>query len=123
MLFFPQTYPQAVVELFPALASVCMRMLRRLGARRTAPPSPLLPARRYSRVGGVLPSRPKDGTLATPNYSYEKRQRELAKKRKAEEKAAEKRLRKLQGRTDEAPGPEGVAPADHEPDPAPGQDG
>jgi hypothetical protein len=30
--------------------------------------------------------------LATPNYSYEKRQRELAKKRKAEEK----RLRKLQ---------------------------
>lgn len=32
--------------------------------------------------------------LATPNYSYEKRQRELAKKRKAEEKAEEKRLRK-----------------------------
>ena len=44
--------------------------------------------------------------MATPNYSYEKRQRELAKKRKAEEKAAEKRARKLQGRTDEA------APAD-----------
>jgi hypothetical protein len=34
--------------------------------------------------------------LATPNYSYEKRQRELAKKRKAEEK----RQRKQQGRTE-----------------------
>jgi len=28
--------------------------------------------------------------LATPNYSYEKRQRELAKKRKAEEKRQKK---------------------------------
>lgn len=37
--------------------------------------------------------------LATPNYSYEKRQRELAKKRKAEEK----RQRKLSGKpADEA---------------------
>lgn len=32
--------------------------------------------------------------MATPNYSYEKRQRELAKKRKAEEK----RQRKLSGK-------------------------
>lgn len=32
--------------------------------------------------------------MATPNYSYEKRQRELAKKRKAEEK----RQRKLNGK-------------------------
>ncbi|RTL45333.1 MAG: hypothetical protein EKK53_06600 [Burkholderiales bacterium] len=32
--------------------------------------------------------------MATPNYSYEKRQRELAKKRKAEEK----RQRKLHGK-------------------------
>jgi hypothetical protein len=39
--------------------------------------------------------------LATPNYSYEKRQRELAKKRKAEEK----RQRKLSGKSgdDSAP--------------------
>lgn len=37
--------------------------------------------------------------MATPNYSYEKRQRELAKKRKAEEK----RQRKLQGKDDSAP--------------------
>lgn len=45
--------------------------------------------------------------MATPNYSYEKRQRELAKKRKAEEK----RMRKLNGKTDspeeEAGGEEG----------------
>jgi len=31
--------------------------------------------------------------LATPNYSYEKRQRELAKKRKAEEKRVKKNQR------------------------------
>jgi hypothetical protein len=40
--------------------------------------------------------------LATPNYSYEKRQRELAKKRKAEEK----RQKKV-GRTDDAPAEQG----------------
>ena len=50
--------------------------------------------------------------MATPNYSYEKRQRELAKKRKAEEKAAEKKARKLQGRSDEAsPGDDAEAAA------------
>lgn len=41
--------------------------------------------------------------MATPNYAYEKRQRELAKKKKAEEK----RLRKQQ-RSDEAPKPEPI---------------
>ena len=46
----------------------------------------------------------KEPGLATPNYSYEKRQRELAKKRKAEEK----RQRKLSGKPDDAP--EGEAP-------------
>ena len=40
--------------------------------------------------------------MATPNYSYEKRQRELAKKRKAEEK----RQRKLNGKSDEAAAPD-----------------
>lgn len=80
--------------------------------------------RRYSRVGGDLPSRHKDGTLATPNYSYEKRQRELAKKRKAEEKAAEKRARKLQGgRPDEgAPADEGE-PGNPDAAEAPSQEG
>ncbi len=49
--------------------------------------------------------------MATPNYSYEKRQRELAKKRKAEEK----RQRKLSGKpADDSPGTEaeGDAPAE-----------
>lgn len=32
--------------------------------------------------------------MAKPNYSFEKRQRDLAKKKKKEEKEAEKRLRK-----------------------------
>ena len=51
--------------------------------------------------------------MATPNYSYEKRQRELAKKRKKEEKAA----RKSQGgRADDQPGNDGAeAPARAEP--------
>ena len=35
-------------------------------------------------------SHPQETALATPNYSYEKRQRELAKKRKAEEKKQKK---------------------------------
>lgn len=40
--------------------------------------------------------------MATPNYSYEKRQRELAKKRKAEEK----RQKKLHPGADSTPGDE-----------------
>lgn len=40
--------------------------------------------------------RHREPPLATPNYSYEKRQRELAKKKKNEEK----RLRKLSGKSD-----------------------
>ena len=48
--------------------------------------------------------------LATPNYSYEKRQRELAKKRKAEEK----RQRKISGKPDE-PQADGEAAADPAP--------
>lgn len=38
--------------------------------------------------------------MATPNYSYEKRQRELAKKKKNEEK----RLRKANTKPDGSPG-------------------
>ena len=52
--------------------------------------------------------------MATPNYSYEKRQRELAKKRKAEEK----RQRKLSGKPDE-PGSPDEPQADGEAAPAP----
>lgn len=41
--------------------------------------------------------------MATPNYAYEKRQRELAKKRKQEEK----RAKKASGRPDDAPSQDG----------------
>jgi hypothetical protein len=41
--------------------------------------------------------------LATPNYSYEKRQRELAKKRKAEEKRQRKINRPDDATTGQAP--------------------
>jgi hypothetical protein len=41
--------------------------------------------------------------LATPNYSYEKRQRELAKKRKAEEKRQKKLNRTDDSSTGETP--------------------
>ena len=45
--------------------------------------------------------------MATPNYAYEKRQRELAKKRKAEEK----RQRKQSGRDPSTPAqPDNAAP-------------
>lgn len=43
--------------------------------------------------------------MATPNYGYEKRQRELAKKRKAEEKK-QKKLHPGQGDTDHGQGAE-----------------
>ena len=52
--------------------------------------------------------------MATPNYSYEKRQRELAKKRKKEEKLRRKAL----GLPDEAPDDEGAAPEDAPSEPA-----
>ena len=48
--------------------------------------------------------------MATPNYGYEKRQRELAKKKKKEDKAREKAQRKL------LPSSDGLAPGDPETD-------
>ncbi|WP_198156872.1 hypothetical protein [Aquincola tertiaricarbonis] len=45
--------------------------------------------------------------MATPNYSYEKRQRELAKKRKAEEK----RQKKVGDRGSHEPAPNEGSPA------------
>lgn len=44
--------------------------------------------------------------MAKPNYSFEKRQRELAKKKKKEEKVKEKAGRKV------GDGPDGDAPAE-----------
>ena len=64
--------------------------------------------------------------MAKPNYSFEKRQRELAKKKKKEEKLQEKAARKAGGgpsdQPDEAsqgdlPAEEGAAPADTQPAP------
>jgi len=58
--------------------------------------------------------------MAKPNYSYEKRQRELAKKKKKEEKAKEKADRK----TGPGQSPEGEAGGDElspaQPDPEAG---
>lgn len=41
--------------------------------------------------------------MAKPNYSFEKRQRELAKKKKKEEKLKEKAGRKVGDTSDDAP--------------------
>ncbi|HJV62220.1 MAG TPA: hypothetical protein VJ743_14825 [Albitalea sp.] len=51
--------------------------------------------------------------MAKPNYSFEKRQRELAKKKKKEEKLQEKAARKTAGVTGagDATGTEPAAPA------------
>jgi hypothetical protein len=53
----------------------------------------------------VRASHSKEHALATPNYGYEKRQRELAKKRKAEEK----KQKKLQGGASTGPDDQGHA--------------
>ena len=56
--------------------------------------------------------------MATPNYGYEKRQKELAKKRKKEDKLKEKAMRKQGGGPDYAQSPSGDGgPSD---DPVPG---
>lgn len=48
--------------------------------------------------------------MAAPNYGYEKRQKELAKKKKKEEKLRDKAQRKL------GPSSDGLAPGDPETD-------
>jgi len=58
--------------------------------------------------------------LATPNYGYEKRQKELAKKRKKEDKLKEKNERKTHGPGDDgAPMEGGESPADPSQTPGP----
>ena len=56
---------------------------------------PLADALCSSPITGApsVPATDRSDALATPNYSYEKRQRELAKKRKAEEKRSKKTTR------------------------------
>ena len=62
--------------------------------------------------------------MATPNYGYEKRQRELAKKRKAEEKKQKKLHSPGQGDADngpdDAPQPDNQPSADAPPPPTAG---
>lgn len=53
--------------------------------------------------------------MATPNYGYEKRQKELAKKQKKEEKLKLKAERKRNGPAGEAADPLTDASADDEP--------
>jgi len=54
--------------------------------------------------------------MATPNYNYEKRQRELAKKKKKEEKLKDREARKNSPEgefapdTDHGPSPDGSTP-------------
>ncbi len=60
--------------------------------------------------------------MATPNYGYEKRQRELAKKKKKEEKLRAKAAGKPYNDGDDAPAEDG-APADGAPPPAPAEGG
>ena len=49
--------------------------------------------------------------MATPNYAYEKRQRELAKKRKAEEKRQRKNEPRTEGGAPAETPAEGMPPA------------
>jgi len=53
--------------------------------------------------------------LATPNYGYEKRQKELAKKKKKEEKLKEKAQRKAGEGVPESSGDEPEQPAEGTP--------
>lgn len=62
---------------------------------------------------------PQEDALATPNYSYEKRQRELAKKRKNEEKRQRKLAQKDGGEAPADAAEEMQSPAS---DAAPGAD-
>lgn len=57
-----------------------------------------------------------ESLLAKPNYSFEKRQRELAKKKKQEQKQEQKRLQKLARSTSES----APSPADPATPPEPG---
>lgn len=54
--------------------------------------------------------------MAKPNYSFEKRQKEIAKKKKQEEKMAEKRLRKANPEGEQLPADEFETTADADAD-------
>ena len=74
-------------------------------------------ARKLSGSPGPLPGIPSESLLAKPNYSFEKRQRELAKKKKQEQKQEQKRLQKLAKSSSES----APQPADPAEPPEPGK--
>jgi len=78
-----------------------------------------------SRASGyaALTGRPiyRRRVVATPNYSYEKRQRELAKKRKQEEKRQKKANPRPDGEADSPAPDEGAAQGGVQPAPEPGR--
>ena len=73
-------------------------------------PRPGVKVRPYSRKN----------ILATPNYGYEKRQKELAKKRKKEDKLKNKTERKVEGEAGESGSDDLLTPAYTPPQADPG---
>jgi len=59
--------------------------------------------------------------VATPNYSYEKRQRELAKKRKQEEKRQKKSNPRPEGEADSPAADDAATQGGAQPTPEPGR--
>lgn len=70
----------------------------------------------HGRHAPTPPFTPPGTVLAKPNYSFEKRQREIAKKKQQDEKAAKKRAARDDAKPAEAP-----QPAQPGRDPASGQ--
>lgn len=64
-------------------------------------------SRNWFTLSGITHQNLKENPLATPNYSFEKRQRDLAKKKKKEEK-----LKKKSGPAGPAPAENPAPPAD-----------
>ena len=100
----PRRSTTATVGHLPASWSACSRRLR--------PPN-LLPNRPGERIICGTPST-KDKPLAKPNYQFEKRQKELAKKKKKEEKAPAQARRKPHRAAGESDAPAAQPPVEGE---------
>ena len=68
----------------------------------------------YSEALAADCGRSRRASLATPNYSYEKRQRELAKKKQKEEKR-QRKATKPDGSPDDSAPSDGTEPGDAQP--------
>src|SRR5690348_1413032 len=60
-------------------------------------------ARKPASAGFFISPDPHGSIMAKPNYSFEKRQREIAKKKKTEEKEAKKRAQREMAKNGDAP--------------------